>query len=401
LRRNFTVKIKHTVYLNLVLLIASFATVQQAIAQVPCGGTIIPNATLFVNWPQFQYDAAHTGCNPYESILKPSNVANLRQKWVQSAGNQGGYSSAVVANGVVYTSLTIGSPLWYSYLEGYSANTGAPLWGYLGTPALGFAAPAVVNGVVYAGSADYNLYALDARTSTLLWKYATGGAVTTPTIANGVVYAGSADNNVYAVNATTGALLWQYATGGPMYAAPAVANGVVYIGSDDHNLYALNASTGALLWKYATSGYLEASPSVANGKVYLPADQLYALNATTGALVWQSPATSDSPVAISRGVVYVGSGSNVYALNGSTGDVLWQYQVSTFTTSAPVVSNGVVYVGCLLDIRALDAGTGTLLFLSSGSQFYSSPVVANGVVYISTSPTFGDGQLYAYSINGQ
>jgi hypothetical protein len=31
--------------------------------------------------------------------------------------------------------------------------------------------------------------------------------------ANGVVYVGSDDNNVYALNASTGALLWSYTTG--------------------------------------------------------------------------------------------------------------------------------------------------------------------------------------------
>ena len=57
---------------------------------------------------------------------------------------------------------------------------------------------------------------------------------------------------MYALNAGTGALLWKYATEDGVYSSPAVANGVVYVGSDDDNLYALNASTGALLWKYTT-----------------------------------------------------------------------------------------------------------------------------------------------------
>ena len=67
-----------------------------------------------------------------------------------------------------------------------------------------------------------------------------------------MVYFGSWDNNVYALNASTGALLWKYTTGYHVFSSPAVANGVVYVGSADNNLYALNASTGALLWKYTT-----------------------------------------------------------------------------------------------------------------------------------------------------
>jgi outer membrane protein assembly factor BamB len=57
-------------------------------------------------------------------------------------------------------------------------------------------------------------------------------------VANGVVYVGSDDYNVYALNAKTGAKLWSYTTGSVVESSPAVANGVVYVGSDDGNVYA-------------------------------------------------------------------------------------------------------------------------------------------------------------------
>ena len=52
-----------------------------------------------------------------------------------------------------------------------------------------------------------------------------------PAVVNGVIYFGSHDNNVYALNASTGALLWSFTTGGPVDSSPAVVNGVVYVGS--------------------------------------------------------------------------------------------------------------------------------------------------------------------------
>jgi outer membrane protein assembly factor BamB len=46
--------------------------------------------------------------------------------------------------------------------------------------------------VVYVGSYDYNLYALDASTGQRLWSAATGGSIAAaPAVANGVVYAGA------------------------------------------------------------------------------------------------------------------------------------------------------------------------------------------------------------------
>jgi len=64
-----------------------------------------------------------------------------------------------------------------------------------------------------------------------------------PAVADGVVYMGSDDGNLYALNATTGALLWKYTTGGWVASTPAVANGVVYFGGGGSTLYALNTST--------------------------------------------------------------------------------------------------------------------------------------------------------------
>src|SRR6516162_10209355 len=77
----------------------------------------------------------------------------------------------------------------------------------------------------------------------LLWNYTTVVVGSSPAVANGVVYVGSWDHNVYALNASTGAKLWKYTTGDQVFfSSPAVANGVVYVGSDDANVYALKTS---------------------------------------------------------------------------------------------------------------------------------------------------------------
>jgi eukaryotic-like serine/threonine-protein kinase len=151
----------------------------------------------------------------------------------------------------------------------------------------------------------------------LKWSYATGDFVgSSPAVANGVVYVGSNDHYVYALNAKTGTKLWSYVTFTGVYSSPAVANGVVYVGSDDHNVYALNAKTGAKLWSYATGRAVESSPAVANGVVYVGTNDsyVYALNAKTGTKLWRYQAFLVSSPAVANGVVYVGSlNNNVYA----------------------------------------------------------------------------------------
>lgn len=55
-----------------------------------------------------------------------------------------------------------------------------------------------------------------------------------------MVYFGSRDSTLYALNAQTGEKVWSYTTGGSILSTPTVANDFVYIGSNDHSLYAFN-----------------------------------------------------------------------------------------------------------------------------------------------------------------
>ena len=109
--------------------------------------------------------------------------------------------------------------------------------------------------VVYVGSFDRNLYALDARTGARIWSFPTGGSVfSSPAVAGNVVYVGSDDHNVYALNARTGAKIWNFLTGSAVVSSPTVVGRTVYIASQDGNVYALNARTGAKIWNFSTRG---------------------------------------------------------------------------------------------------------------------------------------------------
>ena len=82
-------------------------------------------------------------------------------------------------------------------------------------------------------------------TGQLLWKYTTGGLIdSSPAVANGVVYIGSNDGYVYALNAATGVQIWSFNTFYEPYSSPAVVNGVVYVADEEGTVFALNAATG-------------------------------------------------------------------------------------------------------------------------------------------------------------
>jgi outer membrane protein assembly factor BamB len=74
------------------------------------------------------------------------------------------------------------------------------------------------------------LGANNVRNLKLKWRNPLGEAsISSPGVVNGVLYFGGEDLNVYALNASTGAELWSYQTGGFVDSSPAVANGLVYI----------------------------------------------------------------------------------------------------------------------------------------------------------------------------
>jgi eukaryotic-like serine/threonine-protein kinase len=65
------------------------------------------------------------------------------------------------------------------------------------------------------------------------WRFHTNGRViSSPAIVDGVVYFGSTDSNLFAVDAQSGKLKWKFETGSWSTSSPAVASGIVYFGSE-------------------------------------------------------------------------------------------------------------------------------------------------------------------------
>jgi outer membrane protein assembly factor BamB len=67
-----------------------------------------------------------------------------------------------------------------------------------------------------------------------------------------LVFVGSLDGKVCALEARTGRKAWEFATGGGLYSSPAVAEGLVFIGSDDDKVYALEAWKARKAWQAST-----------------------------------------------------------------------------------------------------------------------------------------------------
>jgi outer membrane protein assembly factor BamB len=361
---------------------------------VKSGSVISYDTTIATNGAQFGFDAQHARNNSYEHTISPTNASQLRKEWSFQT-SLFIRSSPAVANGLVY----FGSD--DRNLYALDASTGQKRWTFQ-TGGVIRSSPAVANGLVYVGSDDHNFYALDAATSQERWTFQTAGAInSSPAVANGLVYVGSDDHNLYALDAATSQERWTFQTAGAINSSPAVANGLVYVGSDDHNLYALDAATGQKRWTFQTAGAINSSPAVANGLVYVGSDDhnLYALDAATGQKRWtfQTAGAINSSPAVANGFVYIGStDDSIYALNATTGQKRWTALIGSAISSSPLVANGLIYVSSADDtLYVLNTSSGQKVWsYQTGGFIDSSPTVANGVIYVGSA----DDNLYAFKL---
>ena len=268
------------------------------------------------------------------------------------------------------------------------------------------------------------------------WSHRTEGVMLTgaPAIVDGVVYAGTRDENgvehsgVRAVDLRTGRKLWEFRTESSVHGSPAVAGGMVYVPSLRGTLYALDAESGELKWKrepepgdppFNQRSYSYYSPAVADGKVFWAYQTrfgkasrglLTALDPKTGAAIWESPMTgatmSDGTPAVADGRVYVGNetADRVLAYDAATGQQMWTGNASLggWQDAAPTAVGGRVFIGSNNRVIARDAATGATLWTHQSPDASwipqnatpSAPAVEGDVLYMG----FPNGRVTALNV---
>jgi len=377
-----------------------------------------------VSSPAVTGDTVYVGSN--DNHLYAINAATGTQKWKFKTGSRV-TSSPAVSGGVVYVASYDGN------LYAVDAASGQSKWKFASEGERRFAAkhlhgvepaaetmpdpfdsylssPAVWDGTVYFGSGDGNVYAVDATSGALRWKFHTGDVVhASPALSGGTLYIGSWDSYFYALDAATGKEKWRFKTGEDpdihnqvgIQSSAAIADGVVYFGCRDSNLYAVDAQTGQKRWAYSNRGsWVIASPAVYGGKVYFATSdtgRLAALDTRTGSLAFSLdfkhwPMFS-SP-AISGGRLYIGSHQGrLIAVDLASNTPAWIFVTEASRQNGPALTkpDGTPnYEAAFADGFYDSMVAGVARMLTVGAVL-SSPVVGNNVVYFGST----DGNLYA------
>ncbi|HEX4718629.1 MAG TPA: PQQ-binding-like beta-propeller repeat protein [Thermoleophilaceae bacterium] len=262
--------------------------------------------------------------------------------WSVNVG-PGAASSPAVVSGVAYVATSRGG------IAAYKATTGALLWRTNVSP--GFSTPTVSHGRIIASGRDGNVYAFKSSDGTLLWSEAVGAGVESPpsyTAVMGVLYVGSADGTVYALDPSTGKVneARSMPVGGPVSAPPAIRSGRLFVATEN-GIVTASDNYGVKKWSTQVGGVT--TPLATDGtRVYVDVAGagLRALSVKSGSVVWRSAvgAGESSPV-VANGLVYLAESTHVGALDAATGESRWTASLSGSALSGAVVAEGRVYAG--------------------------------------------------------
>jgi len=275
-------------------------------------------------------------------------------------------------------------------------------------------------GNLYFGSIDKKVYSLTSD-GQLRWTRETGDWVeSSPALSmdESVLYVGSWDDNLYALDTNTGNTLWTFATESLVFSSPAVAeDGTIYFGSSDSFFYALNPD-GSLKWNAVIGSEIDSSPAIDGaGNVYFGTldGDVCAFNAA-GDELWSillpdDPLTEDnskaviaSPMLSGDGRLYVGSGNAyLYAIDTGDGSIVWKYRAEDVVDVSPVmgVDKNILFSSRDGYLYSLN-NDGVLAWkVLAGIDYYSSPIVdAIGRIYICASTGVNENALTAFSSAG-
>jgi outer membrane protein assembly factor BamB len=274
----------------------------------------------------------------------------------------------------------------------------------------------VGGGLAFAGFAEpqakvYGLYAFDPETGQQRWNIPAEDLILpAPVYAEGVVYFGSSDGHVYAVDAEAQSMIpgWSFQAEEAIWASPLVEGGRVYVPSMDHHLYCLDAETGEQVWDFEAEGALAAQPVLDDeaGILYVGGfdGKVHAIDANTGQALEGFDFQADnwiwSEVLLANDELYVTSlDGKLYALDPMTGEVNspYPYDSGEIGGQSDVIRAAPVQAG---EFIVIATESGRVIAVKDAVRQWSWP---SGVPQTSvlTTPVVADGRVYVTLADGR
>ena len=324
-------KAKYLFVLAVFLIVWGCDSQQKQQTQQPAGQRPVPSEVIErvppprpEDWRAFMYDLGHSGMSPDKTLKPPFGV------------------------------------LW-------KFKTGGPL----------YASPVVAHGILYIGSTDGKLYALDAKAWGIKWVFDAGDAIRYSAMVFGDrVYFSARNNKVYALDTKTGEKLWEFKSNNWIDAPPIVVDNTVYVGAFPSKIYLLNARTGTLESMRERAVNIHGIEYGCVNGVFRPVFPQH------NAKLWRGYTNgSESYPVTANETVYIGArDGKIHAFDAASKTQTWVYQLGGFVEAAPAISDGILYVA---------SGDGTVYAFGNATEVTPTEDTRQmGVVVHDTAPVY-------------
>ena len=310
----------------------------------------------------------------------------LKVRW-QFKAKDGIESTAAIAGGVVF----IGS--YDQHLHALDLKTGREKWKYKAGP---FKTPVAFRaGAVYAGDEDGIFHCVDAATGKKRWTFDPGAEVTSGAgFAGDDVLFGAGNETLYCLGAD-GKKKWEFRVqGGPVNATPAISGGHTFVAGCDSNLHVINTATGKETRAVQLAGQVGSTGAVVGDNLYVGTmtNEVQAVDWAKGNLLWtfkakKQPRPFFASVAVTGDLVIAASkDKRVHALNRKTGAEVWSLLTGGRVDCSPVVVGKRIYVGSQdRNLYVLDLARGSVIQkVELDGEVVGSPAVAGGCLVVGT-----------------
>jgi outer membrane protein assembly factor BamB len=251
------------------------------------------------------------------------------------------------------------------------------------------------SGMIFFGSKDGRIYALDANSGQMKWTYRIGKALKLPlATVDDAVLAASEDKNLYAIDAQTGQKRWQFSAGndfkdwpGRIWIGPVVSDGTVHIATKDKKLHVLDIQTGKERWQFAAGGDIS-PPAVSRETVFFGSKdkRVYALQADNGKKIWEVKTDHEKyslPI-IADGKVLIAGDDDLYAFDPDDGTILWEVEKALYSQFLPAVAGGLVF--CTKELAVIDLVTGKEIEKIPSLNDFRNVLVVDETLYATALP---------------
>lgn len=216
-----------------------------------------------------------------------------------------------------------------------------------------YATAAVSGNIIYIGSLDSNLYALDANSGELMWSF----KAKYPIRSNALIHEGAIyfeSGNILHKLSPRGSLIWERQLHGSItdqidpwdfyHSSPIFYNNSIYLGTEKGKVFGVDCNSGKLTFSCQTDSKvtIRSTPVIDGGLIYFGDwdGVFYAYQIASGNLAWKYDTKKDvtfkwnnsiqcTPLIYQEMVLFGGRSCRVYALDKTNGDRTWRYASPT------------------------------------------------------------------------